>query len=82
MEINKHFVRWYDGKSTIKERKECDRWQLTCDMTEEEMVECKKDEYGFLKKVKEVDPIAALKVLKITKILKLLIYVVNEKQVQ
>jgi hypothetical protein len=28
MGINKHFVRWYDGESSIKERNERDKWQL------------------------------------------------------
>lgn len=67
MGTNKHFIRWYDGKSTIKERVERDKWQLIRDMTEEEMVECKENEYEFLKKIKGEDVIAAIRVIKVTK---------------
>jgi hypothetical protein len=42
------------------------------------MEECKKDEYGFLKKIKSEDTIAAIKVLKIGKVWKILIYLANE----
>jgi hypothetical protein len=82
MGINKHFVRWYDGKSSIKERNERDKWQLIRDLTEEEMEECKKDEYGFLKKIKGKDIIAAIKVLKIGKVWKILIYLANKSTME
>jgi hypothetical protein len=42
------------------------------------MEECKKDEYGFLKKIKSEDTIAAIKVLKIGKVWKILIYLANK----
>jgi hypothetical protein len=68
MGINKHFVRWYSGESTIKERKERDQWQLIRNLTAEEMEECKEDEYKFLKKIKGEDKIAAIKALKLGKV--------------
>jgi hypothetical protein len=43
MGINKHFVRWYRGESSIKKRNKRDKWQLIRDLTDEEMEECKKD---------------------------------------
>jgi hypothetical protein len=81
MGINKYFVRWYTGESSIKEKKKRDKWQLIKDLTEEEMEEYKKDEYSFLKKIKE-DTITAIKILKISKVWKVLIYLANEKTME
>lgn len=47
--IGTRFLRWYDGKSTIKEHTERDKWQLTRDLTKEKMDECKMNEYKFWK---------------------------------
>jgi hypothetical protein len=79
MGINKHFVRWYNGEFSIKKRKERDKWQLIRNLTNEKMEECKKDEYGFMKKIKGEDTIAAIKVLKIGKVWKVLIYLANKE---
>jgi hypothetical protein len=78
MGINKHFIRWYNGELTIKERKERDKYQLIKDLTPKEMEECKENEYNFLKKIKGEDSITAIKVLKIGKVWKILIYLANE----
>jgi hypothetical protein len=78
MGINKHFIRWYNGESTIKNRKERDKYQLIRDLMPEEMEECKENEYNFLKRIKSENTIAAIKVLKIGKVWKILIYLTNE----
>jgi hypothetical protein len=79
MGINKHFIRWYDGESTVKDRKERDKYQLIRDLSTEEMEECKNNEYNFLKKIRGENTIAAIKVLKIGKVWKILIYLANEQ---
>ncbi|CAB4423346.1 unnamed protein product [Rhizophagus irregularis] len=43
--LNKHFDRWYDGKLSKKERKDRDKWQLIRDISEDEIVECKRRHY-------------------------------------
>lgn len=76
MGINKYFVRWYDGNSMIKDQKERDRWQLTRDMTDEKMNECKANEYEYLKRIYREENATTIKVLKIT------IYLLNENLMQ
>jgi hypothetical protein len=78
MGINKHFIRWYNGESTTKDRKERDKYQLIRDMMIEEIEECKANEYNFIKKIKSEDTIAAVKILKIGKIWKILIYLADK----
>jgi hypothetical protein len=82
MGINKHFIRWYDGELTVKERNERDRFQLIRDMTPAEIEECKMDEYTFLKKIKSEELVAAMKVLKIGKVWKLLVYLASETNME
>ncbi|PKC59784.1 hypothetical protein RhiirA1_399693 [Rhizophagus irregularis] len=52
--INKHWIRWYKEDSTVIE-KERDRWQLTRDLTSEEMEQYKTNEYEFVKKIMNKD---------------------------
>lgn len=50
--IKKRFLRWYDGKSTIREHIDRGKWQLTRDLTKQKMEECKANEHEFLEKIK------------------------------
>ncbi|PKK60344.1 hypothetical protein RhiirC2_793450 [Rhizophagus irregularis] len=47
-------IRWYKGDSMVI-KKERDRWQLTRDLTSEEMEQCKTNEYEFVKKMMNKD---------------------------
>ncbi|CAB5195320.1 unnamed protein product [Rhizophagus irregularis] len=43
------FIRWYDGKSTIKERSYRDRWQMWKDVSEVDMKKIVENESKYLK---------------------------------
>lgn len=60
-------VRWYDGKSTIKDRTERDRWQLIRDLSKEEKNEVAssiENQERWQRRTEERDDIAFTKVIK------------------
>lgn len=47
--VEKKILRWYYGNTSVKERRERDKYQMMKDLTKGEMEMVKEDEYKFLK---------------------------------
>ncbi|RGB23793.1 hypothetical protein C1646_773994 [Rhizophagus diaphanus] len=81
--VNKHWIGWCRGDSTVKERKDRDRRQLTRDLTAEKMEECNNNEYEFVKKKKyDLSVSKFSKILKLSKNWKIIAYLKDQKSME
>ncbi|PKK56565.1 hypothetical protein RhiirC2_799748 [Rhizophagus irregularis] len=45
--VNNSFIRWYDGKSSVKDRRERDKWQLWREVSNKEVKEVEEHQEIF-----------------------------------